>query len=105
MIIVPLARVPNQTFSITLDSNQYNIGVFTTRSTMAIDITRNNEIVIQGQRLVPDSIVIPYRYLEDGNFFILTENGEYPFYTEFGVSQTLLYASTAELEELRTQNG
>ena len=101
MIIVPLAAVPNQTFSITLDGNAYDMAIFLCNNIMAMDIVRNNEIILLGARLVPDEPIIPYRYLEDGNFFFITDQFAYPYYTEFGTNQTLIYVSALELANIR----
>jgi len=105
MILVPIAAVPNQTFSISLNNMRYDIAIYVARNIMAIDIERDNETLVLGLRLVPNSLVIPYKYLEEGNFIILTDDEEYPYYTQFGISQQLLYASSAELLSLRAENG
>lgn len=101
MIIVPIAAVPNQNFTITLDNNQYDLSIYVTTNIMAMDIIRNNQTIIMGQRIVADYPIIPYLYLEDGNFFFTSENGDYPFYTQFNVSQQLIYVSQIELTEAR----
>ena len=101
MIIVPIAAIPNQTFSITLDGNQYDISLFVATNIMAMDIIRNDEVIIMGQRLVANYPIIPYRYLEDGNFIFTSNNGDYPYYTEFNVTQQLIYLSQVELNEAR----
>ena len=101
MILVPLATVPNQSFSIVLDGNQYDISIYVTNNVSAIDIIRNNVPILLGSRLVSDYPVIPYRYLENGNFVFITEDGAYPIYTEFGITQFMFYFSQAEIAELR----
>lgn len=101
MILVPIAAVPNQTFTISLDSNQYEISIFIATNVMAMDIIRNNIPIIMGQRVVANYPIIPYRYLEDGNFFFTSENGDYPNYTQFNVTQQLIYVSQAELASAR----
>jgi len=101
MLIVPISPVVNQTFSIVLDQNQYDMAIYLANNIMAIDIIRNNTPILLGFRLVPDLPIIPYRYLENGNFVITSENGAYPFYSEFGVTQFLYYFSQSEINELR----
>jgi hypothetical protein len=101
MILIPLANVPNQSFSIVLDGNQYDIWVYVTNNVSAIDIDRNNTEILLGQRIIPNYPIIPYRYLEAGNFIVVTENGDYPIYTQFGVTQFMIYASQAELVAFR----
>ena len=110
MIQIPIAAVPNQTLSITLDTNNYDISLYTTNRSngditltgvMGMTIVRNNVPVITGQRVVSGYPVIPYRYLENGNFIFTTLNDDYPDYTQFGITQFLIYASAAELAALR----
>lgn len=110
MIEVPLASVPNQTLSITLDQNVYDIAIYATggstvdplyQGVMAVDIVRNGIPIISGGRAIFGYPVIPYQYLEDGNFVFDTMNDDYPDYREFGNTQSLLYFSQSELASLR----
>lgn len=104
MLFIPLANVPNQSFSIVLDNNQYDISLYVINNVSAIDIIRNNVTILLGQRVVPNYPVIPYRYLEDGNFIFVTENDDYPIYTSFGISQFLFYFSQDEINTLRASS-
>lgn len=101
MIFVPISAIPNQSFSITLDGNQYDLALYLTTNIMAMDVIRNNVPIVMGIRLVPYVGIIPYKYLEDGNFFFNTENGDYPSYDQFGVTQQLYYLSQAEIDAIR----
>lgn len=101
MIEIPLQAIPNQTFSILLDNIQYDFRIEVTNNVMSFDIVRNNVPIVTGQRAVAGYPIIPYRYLENGNFVVLTMNGDYPDYTQFGITQSLIYASLIELEALR----
>lgn len=103
MIDILLAAIPNQTVSIRLDDRMYSITVKETRGVMSVDILRDNEPILSGSRCVPMVPLITYRYLEAGNFVFLTENDEYPYYTEFGNTQSLVYVSPVELEALRNE--
>jgi hypothetical protein len=103
MIIVPISAVPNQSFSITLDGNAYDLALYVTTNIMAMDIIRNNIPIVLGLRVVPYYPVIPYKYLENGNFIFNTENGDYPYYDQFNVTQQLIYLSQTELNQLRAQ--
>lgn len=106
MLDIPLAAVPNQTFSVRLDDSFYDIaihlceGLFPATAIMAVDIVRDGVAIVTGQRVVAGLPVIPYRYLEKGNFLFLTEDDELPYWEEFGITQFLIYASPAELEVL-----
>ncbi len=67
---------------------------------MFVDIIRNGSPVVLGMRAVAGTFLIPYKYLESGNFIIITANEEYPDYLQFGISQYMVYFSQAELEAL-----
>jgi hypothetical protein len=110
MIELTLSNIPNQSFSIQLDGHQYdwvvrsinannmlNVGI------MAVDIMRDNIPLVTGARATPLFPLLPYRYLEnnDGNFIFVTLNGQYPDYTQFGITQALIYVSQTELEAIR----
>jgi hypothetical protein len=101
MLIVPLAAIPNQSFNIFLDNNEWDFTIYTVGNVMAADVVLNGAIILLGQRLTPVTPVIPYRYLENGNFLFITENFDYPDYTMFGASQNLFYVSPTELEAIR----
>lgn len=112
MIEVPLANVPNQSLSINLDGSQYDINVQATNGdailgtlVMAFDIIRNGVAIVTGARSTPGSFLIPAAYLEDGNFILITMNDEYPDWQQFGVTQTFVFISQAELEAIRASTG
>lgn len=99
---IPLQAIPNQSFSITLDRNQWNFTLKTTNDVIAVSLTKNNVTLIENLRAVANTLIIPYRYLEDGNFLFLTKNFQLPDYTQFGVTQLLIYLSPADLVISRT---
>jgi len=68
---------------------------------MFADIIRDNSPVILGIFVVPEFPLIPYRYLEEGNFIFITANQEYPDYRQFGTTQFLFYATQEELDAYR----
>lgn len=101
MIDIPLLAVPNQSLSIRLDNQFYTIRIVYTEGVMSVSIKRGNINVISNQRAVAGFPIIPYTYLENGNFAILTKNGDYPNYNQFGTTQTFVFATQAELEAIR----
>jgi hypothetical protein len=109
MINIPLQAIPNQSLSIQLDNNSFDIRIHSCDNTpqtpgtptMSISISVNGAVIIDNQRMIPSWVLIGYRYLENGNFLMVTENDEYPDYNQFGITQYLIYASAAELEALR----
>lgn len=108
MIIVPIAALPNQTFDILLDNNDWEFALYTVNdfNLMAMDVSLNGVLILSGQRVNSSQFVVPYGYLapDDGNFFFVTVDDEYPDYTKFNLSQQLLYVSAAELGALRAAN-
>jgi len=101
MIEIALQTLPNQSFTIQLENKLYDIAIKVVQNTMVVSLTRNNEIILSNMRVVAGQPVIPYKYLENGNFIFLTDDEELPFYTQFGISQRLLYVTIAELEGFR----
>lgn len=99
-----LQQVPNQSFSSILDSNNWNFTLKTAQDVTVVSLTLNGNDVIDSARAVAGSFIIPAQYEEQGagNFFFVTQNEQLPYYTQFGVTQSLIYISAAELAALRT---
>jgi len=112
MINIPLQTVPNQELSIQLDNNNYvvrihssnNIPLSIGTAIMTFTIIMNGEVLIENIRAVPYYPIIPFQYLSNSNFFIITNNDDYPDYNQFAISQFLIYASAAELEAIANGN-
>lgn len=109
MIQIPIINVPNQSLSIQLDGDQYDISIHATKDNpdgstgiMCVDIERNNNVIILGSRAVFGYPLIPYEYLVStfGNFTFVTQNDEYPDWRQFGITQYLIYASNDEINEI-----
>lgn len=95
-----LASVPNQTFTAVLDGDRYEIAIYVVGSTMAVDVTRNEIAIVTGMRIVGTQFFIPYiAYYggQHGNFLLQTVNDDLPDYTQFGMSQTLVYMSFSDI--------
>ncbi len=99
--IVPLQAIPNQTVSITLGDSSYAVSLRETNGVMSVDLARDNVVLLRGIRAVYGSPLIPYKYLEAGNFIFLTLDGNLPDYTLFGTTQFLLFYSASELGAIR----
>ena len=105
MINIPLQAVPTQSLSIQLSNNNFNIRIHTCDNTpqtpgsmvTVFTVSINDVLIVSDVRIVPSTALINYEYLENGNFYFITENDDYPDYTLFGVSQFLIYASPDEL--------
>lgn len=98
---IELRQLPNQSLSITLNNNVYDITIRAVKSgdaqIMAVDIAINNDFVVRGCRAVAGFPIIPSLYLENGNFAIVTDDGDLPNYNLFQISQYLIYAPPDEL--------
>lgn len=108
MIVIPLQAIPNQSLSIQLNNNNFDIDIRSCNNTplsfgtaiMAFSLAINGVDILDGLRMIPAWPLIPYNYLENGNFFMVTDKDEYPDFNQFGITQYLVYASPTELTEL-----
>lgn len=101
MQTIPLSALPNQNFTVTLGDDAYNFTLNTCVNITTITLFRNQTLILSGERVPPLTPIIPYEYLESGNFIFVTKNEEYPIYSEFGVSQFLMYVTQDELTAFR----
>ena len=102
MILVTLQPIPNQEIIITLDSARYNIEIKSASGFMTYGVIRDGVTIIEnGNRVVNGVPLLPYRYMEQGNFILDLPDSELPDYKQFGATQFLYYASQSELEAVR----
>ena len=101
--IVPLEIIPNQSLSIQFDDVRYDIRFRDIGSMMSADISINDEVILEGHRVVGGFPLIPYKYLESpgGNFIFTTELGDIVYWDQFGITQSLIYFTPDELEAIR----
>ncbi|RIQ76154.1 hypothetical protein D0835_17335 [Bordetella avium] len=98
MVQLDLIRAPNQAFSVVIDGVLWELAIKTARAVMCADITRDGEVLVQGQRIIADAPILPYRHLSlRGNFAILTRDDDLPWWEEFGRSQSLVYLTASEV--------
>jgi len=102
-LIVPIASIPNQSFSFQPEEVRYDIRLADTGSMMILDLSINEVVVLSGSRITGGAPLIPYQYLENGggNFLFLTELGDIPYWDQFGITQSLMYVTVSELEAIR----
>lgn len=96
-VTIPLQPVVNQTLSIVLDNTVHEIALTTANNVIAFSLTRDNVVLLTNLRVVAGTPLIPYTYLEQGNFIFLTENDALPDYRQFNITQFLVYLTPAEL--------
>lgn len=100
MRTIPIVATPNQSLSIRVDNIRLVLRIKEASGVMVADLERDGEIIISGTRVLAGEPIIPYRYLEDGNFLLLTINDELPDWNAFGASQSLVYMTAAEVDAI-----
>jgi hypothetical protein len=98
---IPIQALPNQEFTVVLDSNTWDFTIRETNAVMSVTLVLNGTTDIENLRAVAGMRVIPSQYEEAGNFIFSTQNYALPDYTQFGISQNLLYYSAMELAAIR----
>ncbi len=101
MQLIPLQALPSQTFSVPLDGNQWDFVIKTTNGTISVSLALNGVPVVSNARAVAGMRIIADEYQEAGNFVFITQSFQIPDYTQFGISQQLIYMSAADLAEAR----
>jgi hypothetical protein len=101
---IPIQAIPNQQFSVVLDNNRWDFTLKSTDGTISASVVRNGEVIVTNARAVSGMRILPAIYQEAGNFAIIAQNELILDYTQFGVTQFMLYLSAAELEEIRNTN-
>lgn len=98
---IPVQATPNQTFTATIEGARFEITLKASRGVMVADVSVDGVVRLRGTRVLAGEAIIPYRYLEDGNFYILTDGEQLPGWAEFGVSQQLVYLTPDEMAAAR----
>lgn len=98
---VPLQQVPNQSFGITLNGTLFNIVLKKCNGVMVMSVIIDGTDTIDNLICAACAPIIPAKYLESGNFMFLTANNQLPDYAQFGLTQSLLYFTDAELAAFR----
>lgn len=101
MRTIPLAAIANQELSVRLDDQRLVLRLKEAQGVMVADLDRDGVRVISGVRVLAGEPIIPYRYLESGNFMLLTLNDELPDWRSFTTTQNLIYLTTAEVNALQ----
>lgn len=102
MQTVPIQAIPSQTFTyIDPLNNTWDIGIKNVGSQMAFSFTLNGTTLIQNVCAVAGYRIIPYDYLENGNFVLITQSFQLPDYTQFGTTQTLVFLEVADIAAFR----
>lgn len=107
MQTISIAAIPNQSFNVTLDNVRYNFEIYIASDGMCYNLSINETAVFTGQRICGGTFLIPFFAYENvnGNFLLLTQNYELPNYTQFGLTQILIYLSYNELQTAVNNQG
>ncbi len=97
---VPLAAIPNQTISFTVDGAFWSIRLFQAIDHMYADVSRNGELLIRTTRCLAGQPLLPYKYLYLPNFgnFIFDNDVDW---TMFGELCNLYYLELDEFQEFQ----
>lgn len=103
MQTINIQAIPNQEFTINIGDYRYDIRlIFIQPGVMAYDLLIDEAPVIEGQRIVPGEMLMPYEYQEvDGNFYLSIPEDEEPDYEQFSDSQRLYYLTADESAQVR----
>lgn len=97
MRTIPILATPNQSFAVTIDGVRWVLSIKSTNHVMIADIYRDGVLLLSGSRILAGEAIIPYQYLQSGNFLLLTISDTLPDFRVFGVSQLLVYLSRGEI--------
>ena len=101
MIEIDLQQIPNQEFIRIIDNTRYQIRLRSFHNMTLADVYINDIPVKLGLRCTPNCLLIPYEYLtEGGNFMFYSSDSSYPYYTKYGVTQSLIYLTASEVKEI-----
>lgn len=95
---IPLKSFPRQSLSVVLEGALYEISLKECNGIMAVSVTRDGEVIVNNRRAVAGAPIIPSRYLNDGNFFIITDNDELPYYTAFEGVDVFVWMTNEEID-------
>lgn len=100
MQTIQLTNDQSQQFTSTIENDRYSIAIYFAGGTMCCDISRNEEVLLTGQRITSGQFMIPFYYESagHGNFMLVTQNEALPDFAQFGITQTLIYYTIAEMQ-------
>lgn len=102
---IALEKIANQQLSINLEGSRFEISVTSSPELCCATITRDDVVIVSGQRIIAKSFIIPYQYLEGGkgNFMFVPsgDSDNIPYYTDFGDTFVFAHFSDAEMEAIR----
>lgn len=107
MYLVPLKNTPNQELSVTINGVFYTIRLRywspdNKEGIMFASVKVGDNDWTGATRCVPNQALIPYQYLsEQGNFYFICSDKQYPDYKKFGVEHRLAFLDNNEIAEIQ----
>lgn len=99
---IPIQAIPSQSFSyIDPAGNSWTVSIKLVIDEIAFSFTLNGTLLIQNITAVAGYRIIPYDYLENGNFVLVTQSQQVPNYTQFGLTQSLIFLEAADILAFR----
>lgn len=100
--IVNILAIPNQQVSFQEDDTRYVMRITSSGTIVAVTMSINEVVVMEGVRMVLGALIIPFDYLRaaGGNLLFTSDNENILNYQSFSTSQFLLYLSSDELGSL-----
>lgn len=95
---IPLKSFPRQSLSVVLEGSLYELSLKECNGIMAVTVVRDGATIVNNRRAVAGMLIIPSRYLNDGNFVIVTDNDELPYYSEFEASNAFVWMTNEEID-------
>lgn len=99
---IAIQNIPNQSFNVILDDNQWDITIKSVNGCLAVSLILNGAVLLKNILVAAYQPIIPSEYSESGNFTFITLNQEVVDYEKFGISQNLIYFSADELAAARS---
>ena len=100
---IPLNLVEKQSLSVLIDNILFELSFKLCNNIMAATIIRNGETIVENRRVVAGVGIIPEGDREEGNFIILTNNDDLPYFEQFASTHVLVYANEKEIIDIRQQ--
>lgn len=93
-----LLAVANQSLTVDLDSGQFTLTIKEAGGgVMVADVVLDGVTLIAGTRILAGEPILPYGYLQAGNFVMSTIGGALPYWDQFGSTQALYYLTDDEM--------
>lgn len=103
MIDIPLQAVANQELSIPLENSRYVLTIKEANGTIAATVERDGVVIVRNARVVGDGLILQhdYQWSGYGNFMLTVQDDALPDYTQFGITQFLVFLTAAEMDGVR----